>query len=219
MMWRWGGVLGVLAVFGCAHHQVHGNHGFEDAQRWAEEFEAPTRDAWQMPDQLLDALAFPASAVVADVGSATGYFPVRIASRVPEGRVWAVDVEPNMVRYLNRRARREGINNLYSVLGLPDDPMLPEAVDVVLIVNTYHHIGRRTAYLRGLRPWLNPGASVVVVDFRPGKLPIGPPDAMKLAPDVVTQEFGAAGYAQTATHSFLPYQYVLVFQMNARDDL
>ena len=107
-------------------------------------FEDPSRDTWQKPDVVIDALNLEPSSLVADIGAATGYFPVRIARRLPEGRVWGIDVEPDMVRYLNARARKEGLSHLFSVLATENDPLLPEPVDVVLVVNTYHHISERS---------------------------------------------------------------------------
>lgn len=212
------------ALLGCGHgaphpEGAHGHaghaphHGFEDAERWAERFEDPARDAWQKPAVVLEALALEPGHVVADIGSATGYFPVRIAPRVPRGRVWGVDVEPDMVRFLNERARREGHANLFGILGTPGDALLPEPVDRVLLIDTYHHVADRTAYFAGLARSLAPGARVVVVDFEKGDFPVGPPDAMKLAPERVRRELEAAGYAlETEIRDALPYQYVLVFR-------
>jgi len=219
-------ILALLALllFACGHagpHRggAHGetghdpHHGFADAERWAERFEDPARDAWQRPAVVLEALALEPDHVVADIGSATGYFPVRIAPRVPRGRVWGVDVEPAMVRHLNARARREGHGNLFSILGTPRSPLLPEPVDRVLLVDTYHHVADRTAYFADLAASLAPGARVVVVDFEKGDLPVGPPDAMKIAPERVRRELEAAGYALEETiRGALPYQYVLVFR-------
>lgn len=194
-------------------HEGHAPHRFEDAERWAARFEDASRDAWQKPGVVLDALALAPDHVVADIGSATGYFPVRIAPRVPRGRVWGVDVEPDMVRYLNARARREGHANLFSVLGRPDDALLPEPVDRVLLVDTYHHIADRTAYFAGLAAHLAPGGRLVIVDFERGDLPVGPPDAMKIPPDQVRRELEAAGWElESSLHGTLPYQYVLVFR-------
>ncbi len=117
-------------------------HRFEKAEEWAPRFEDPERDAWQKPDEVIAALALPPDAKVADLGSATGYFAVRLARAVPKGHVYGVDIEPDMARYLTERARHEGLNNLTAVVGEPADPKLPEPVDLVLVVDTYHHISR-----------------------------------------------------------------------------
>jgi cyclopropane fatty-acyl-phospholipid synthase-like methyltransferase len=186
-------------------------HRFEDAEEWAKRFEQPERDAWQKPDEVVATLALAPDAKVADIGSATGYFAVRLARAVPKGRVYGVDIEPDMTRYLGERARREGLSNLVAVLGEPADPKLPEPVDVALIVDTYHHIGERVTWLRGLGEKLNPGGRVVIIDFRK-ESPKGPPPEHKLSPEQVREELEAAGYRLAQTHDFLPDQYFLVFQ-------
>jgi SAM-dependent methyltransferase len=201
------------------HHAGHGHHGgahamphrFDDAARWAQEFESPERDAWQRPDLVVSALSLPRDARVADLGAGTGYFAVRLARAVPEGRVWGVDIEPAMVRWMLDRARRENLPNLTATLAAPDDALLPEPVDLVLVVDTYHHIDARTAYFTALRRSLRPGGRVVIVDFTL-ESPVGPPAAMRLAPAVVRQEFAAAGYAFERSVEGLTRQYMLVFR-------
>jgi cyclopropane fatty-acyl-phospholipid synthase-like methyltransferase len=185
-------------------------HSFDNADEWAQRFEDPARDAWQKPDEVLAALALAPEAKVADVGSATGYFAVRLARAVPQGHVYGVDIEPDMARYLAERARREGLSNLTPVLAAPDDARLPEPVDLVLIVNTYHHIGEREAYFRRLLGALKPRGRVAIIDFRKGQ-PMGPPEQHRLAPEHVRQEMESAGYRFVEEHGFLPNQYFLVF--------
>ncbi|WP_309891662.1 class I SAM-dependent methyltransferase [Archangium sp.] len=196
---------------GGGHHGGGMPHRFENAEEWAKRFEEPERDAWQKPDEVVAALALAPEAKVADIGSATGYFAVRLARAVPAGRVYGVDVEPDMTRYLGERAKREGLTHLEAVLGEPGDAKLPEAVDVALIVDTYHHISEREAWLRRLGEKLRPGGRVVIIDFRL-ESPKGPPARHKLSPEQVRGELEAAGYRLTRTHDFLPDQYFLEFQ-------
>jgi len=194
-------------------HHGHRHHDFSDAASWAVRFENPERDAWQKPDAVIAMLGLARDSVVADIGAATGYFPVRLARAVPEGRVWGVDIEPGMVRFLNDRARDEGLENLFSILGTPEDPLLPEPVDVVLMVDTYHHVESRSAYFASLASRLRDGARVVIVDFKMGDLPVGPPDAMKVPPETIEAEMRAAGYERVERDGeTLPYQNVFVFQ-------
>lgn len=187
------------------------HHRFDDPAQWARRFEGPERDAWQRPDLVISSLSLAPDARVADVGAGTGYFSVRLARAVPQGRVWAVDVEPTMVRWVLDRARREEIANLTAVLAAPDDALLPDAVDVALVVDTYHHIGARTAYFARLRGSLRPQGRVAIVDFRMDS-PEGPPVAMRLAPEVVRAEMEAAGYTLAGSLDTLPRQYVLIFR-------
>lgn len=192
------------------HQSDRHHHRFEDPERWARHFENPSRDEWQRPEAVLDALGLTPESRVADIGAATGYFPVRIARRVPQGRVWGIDIEPGMVRYLNERARQEGLSNLFALLGTPNDPLIPEPVDVILIVNTYHHIAERGQYFGRLRQHLRPQGRLVIVDYTMGDHPYGPPDERKIPPDQIRQELEASGYRLVQLDlETLPYQAII----------
>ncbi len=195
-------------------HEGRASHSFADAEAWAERFESPRRDAWQMPDRVVAALAVEPAATVADIGSGTGYFARRFAAAVgPAGTVYAADVEPEMAVYVRRRADEEGQRNLVPVLASYDDPRLPDgSIDLVFIANTWHHIGDRVEYARRLAGDLRAGGRVAILDFLPGELPVGPGPEHKLSAEEVTAELTAAGYRPVAAHDFLPYQYVLVFE-------
>jgi SAM-dependent methyltransferase len=185
-------------------------HSFSGAEQWAHVFDDPKRDAWQKPHEVIHALNLKPDAVIADVGSGTGYFAVRLANMVPQGRVYGVDVEPDMVKYLAERAKREKRGNLVAVVGAPDSPRLPEKADLVLLVDVYHHIDDRERYFRDLRASLKPGGRIAVIDFRMDS-PNGPPRAARIAPQRVIEELDRAGYHVANQHDFLPNQYFLVF--------
>ena len=124
----------VLHLDGHAQHGSEPMHRrFDDAERWAKVFDDPARDAWQKPDEVIRTLRLPAEASVADLGSGTGYFAVRLARALPQGRVYGADLEADMVRHLNARAAREKLANLRSHVAAADDPKLPAAVDLVLV--------------------------------------------------------------------------------------
>jgi len=202
-----------LAAGGAGAQTPHTHrHDFSGAEQWSKYFDDPERDRWQKPHEVIRALALPPDAVVADVGAGTGYFAVRLAHMTPKGRVFAVDIEPDMVKYLAERARRENLRNLEAVLGRPDDPRLPAKVDRVLVVDTYHHIDARSAYFGRLRGDLKPGGEVAIIDFTP-ESPLGPPPASRVPRQQVVFEMQRAGYALTAEHTFLPNQYFLVFRV------
>jgi len=200
----------LLAAAACAQSPADHHHSFGDAQKWAQEFDDPSRDAWQKPHEVIQALKLKPDDAVADIGSGTGYFAVRLAHNVPQGHVYGVDIEPEMVKYLAERAQKQGLANLTSVAGAPDDAHLPAKVDVVLMVDVYHHIDNREAYFRKLRDSLKPGARVAIIDFRMNS-PSGPPKSARIAPDRVKAELKKAGYALAAQHGFLPNQYFLIF--------
>ncbi len=191
------------------HDDATATHRFENPEAWANRFEDPERDAWQQPDRVVEALVTRDDVVIVDIGSATGYFPVRFARAAKDGQVYGADVEPGMVHYLNDRARRERIHNLVSILAAADDPHVPQPVDIVFLCNTYHHINDRVDYFTRLADQLRPGGRVAVVDYRL-ESERGPNH--KLAPEKVEAEMVAAGYVVAARHDFLPDQYFLVFE-------
>lgn len=208
--------LALVASTGCPKRtadqiqEAHSHHRFEKAEEWAARFEDPTRDAWQKPAEVIAALGLPPTASLADLGSATGYFSVRFARALPQGTVFGVDVESSMVDYLKRRAEDEKLKNLVTVLAAYDDAKLPQPVDCILIVNTYHHIEERPAYFTKLAASLKPGGRLAIIDFKKGTKR-GPPDSEKLTPEQVTAELAEAGFAPASSWAFLPDQYFLAF--------
>lgn len=215
-------IILVLLMFSCNNHKHgsshkggsghHHKHDFSDAEKWSKIFEDKKRDEWQKPNDVLEFAKIGTKSVIVDIGSATGYFPVRIAEIAREGRVWGVDVEPSLVNFLNERARKEKLNNLFSILGTYRDPLIPEPASHIFIVDTYHHISERLTYFKKLKSKLLTGGSLIVVDFKKGKLPFGPKDEMKLSAQTVIQELTQAGYKLDRRLDSLPYQYVLLFK-------
>ncbi len=201
----------LLTLCACATTQPSGHHhAFDDANAWAASFDDPARDAWQKPDDVIAALALSKDARVADIGSATGYFSVRLARAVPDGKVYGLDVESSMVEYLNARAEKEELTNLTSQLATFDNPKIPEPVDLIIVVNTYHHLDARKAYFARLVDDLKPGGRIAIIDFtRTSKM--GPPADMKVPREGVVAEVTAAGFKLVAQHDFLPEQFFLVF--------
>jgi len=192
------------------HGEQRMHHQFGGAEQWSRVFDDPARDAWQKPDEVVRTLELAPGATVADIGSGTGYFAVRLARAVPRGRVYAADIEPDMVRFLNERAAKEGLANLQSVRAAEDGPNLPAPVDLALLVDTYHHIGRRNEYFTGLKKMLASGGRVAIIDFTLDA-PTGPPKRHRIAAAVVKAEMQRAGYQLVGEHGFLPNQYFLIF--------
>jgi ubiquinone/menaquinone biosynthesis C-methylase UbiE len=195
-------------------HGMDVHHSFGNAERWAKEFDDPSRDTWQKPEEVLDALHLQSTDKVADIGAGTGYFSVRIAKRVPDGKVLAVDIEPDMVRYVGERAKREHLNVVAPVEASADSPNLPEPVDLALIVDTYHHMQNRVAYFGKLKQLLRPNGRVAIIDFKVDA-PEGPAPQFRNPPEKVIGELEQAGYTLVANQSFLPMQYFLIFERKA----
>ena len=205
------------------HHHGHHTDGssdgafhrrFDDPEKWAKEFDKPERDAWQKPEEVVEALRLDRAASVADVGAGTGYFSVKIAKRIPEGKVFAADVEPDMVRYLGERAGREHVSNLVPVQARgrcrePSRARRPRS-----------RRGHLSSHRAQDRVFLE--AEIVAASGRPagdhrlqGRFPAGPPVEHRIPPEKVTEELTAAGYTFAESHDFLPRQYFLVFKAGA----
>jgi ubiquinone/menaquinone biosynthesis C-methylase UbiE len=190
----------------------HMERRFENPEQAAKSFDDPARDAWQMPDRVIQSLGLQGGQVVADIGAGTGYFTMRLAKSAEAPRVYALDIEPSMVDYVARRAAEDGMKNVRAVLTPPDRANLPEPVDLVLIVNTYHHIPGRVTYFRELRKSLKGLARVAVIDYRPGAAGNIPAEFL-LTPDQISSELGQAGFRLVARYDFLPRQQFLIFQI------
>ena len=141
-------IAGLLSGPAAAQTPQTHQHSFGDAEQWAKVFDDPERDAWQKPHDVIQALALKPDAIVADIGAGTGYFSVRFAHMLQQGRVYGVDTESDMVKYLADRAKREGLKNVTAVAGAPDDPRLPEKADLIILVDVYHHVEDRERYFR-----------------------------------------------------------------------
>ena len=175
--------------------------------------EGPDRDAWQQPDQIMDFLEIAEGSVVADLGAGGGWFTIRLARRVqPNGRVYAEDIQPEMIGAIKRRVEREGLQKVVEpVLGSALDPQLPAPVDVVLIVETYYEMDDPRALLRNVRRSLKPGGRVGIVNFTKSGYGPGPPMEQRVDPETVIRDAEAAGLRLAARGNFLRYQYLLKF--------
>ena len=204
-------LLSLVAALAWAQAVHDHQHRFGDAEKWAHVFDDPKRDDWQKPHEVIRALALPEGAVVADVGAGTGYFAARLAHMLPKGKVYAADVEPDMVRHLAARAKKEKLANLAAVQSTPEDAQLPEKVDLALFVDVYHHVDDRARYFARLKDSLKAGGRVAIVDFTLDSS-FGPPPRARIHPDRVKAELSAAGYTLVESHDFLPEQYFLIFK-------
>lgn len=175
--------------------------------------EAPDRDIWQQPDQIMDQLGIAEASVVADVGAGSGWFTVRLARRVgPNGIVYAQDVQQEMLNAIHRRVQREGLANVQTVLGEGSDPRLPRGtLDAILIVGVYHEIEDRVTMLKNLAAALKPQGRIGVIDFKRNGGGPGPPAEERVDPQIVINDAGHAGLRLLSHETSLPYQYFLIF--------
>lgn len=195
-----------------SHRGRHGNPA--NLEAYVARMEAKERDAWQKPDEVVQALALRPGDVVCDIGAGPGYFTLRVARAVgPTGWVHAVDVEPRMLAVLRERLEKARVGNVTPVLSAPEVPSLPPGTcDVVLVVDTYHHFPDGKAYLRSVVPRLKAGGRIVNIDFHARELPVGPPVGHKVSREDFLAAAAAAGLVLAEEKTFLPYQYFLVLR-------
>jgi SAM-dependent methyltransferase len=196
-------------------HDATARGSFKRVDTWIAVFDDPERDAWQKPAEVVAALDLRPGMIVADLGAGTVYFMRHLSRAVASGGIiLAIDSEEEMVAHMRARARKDGLTNVIPVVADADNPFLPAArVDRVLIVDTYHHIDDRPGYFEQVRRALAPRGRVAIIDFHTRPLPVGPKALEhKLAREFVLGEMTDAGWSLAAEHTFLPYQYFLVFE-------
>jgi ubiquinone/menaquinone biosynthesis C-methylase UbiE len=194
-------LVALLATLGCGSFK-----------RWS--YDGFGRDAWQKPDEVIALLAIAPGAQVADIGAGGGYFSFRLADAVgPEGRVYAVDVDEDMLSYLEERVREEARGNVEVVRAAFDDPRLPDGrIDLVFSCNTYHHLSDRTAYFARLRSDLAPGARVAILELNGNSWFARTFGHMTPKQEIVS-EVEAAGYRLVGDHDLVEQQHFLVFEV------
>lgn len=199
----------VLAVAGLAAAPQHGRL-FPPEHLGL--LEGPDRDAWQQPDKIMDALGIADGSVVADLGAGGGWFTIRLARRVgPNGRVYAEDVQRQMIESIERRVNRENLRNITTILGTSRDPRLPARVDAVLIVDAYPEMKEPVVLLRNVAAALKPNGRIGIVDFKKDGFGPGPALEERVDPERVIRDAEAAGLRLIKRETFLRYQYMLVF--------
>lgn len=179
-------------------------------------FEDPERAQKLQVERVMDLLGIKRGSHVADIGAGSGWFTVRSARRVgKEGVVYAVEINPKYVRHIKRRAKREKLANIRTVLGKPNDPLLPRNdIEAALLLKTYHEIAQPIAFLRQLRPALRPGARLGIID-RSGK-----GDDHGVNADVVIKEAAQAGFVLAEQHDFVKndsVDYFLIFKLRGAE--
>jgi predicted methyltransferase len=179
--------------------------------------EAPDREQWQKPDQIMDALLIAEGSVVADLGAGGGWFTARLSARVgPNGLVYAEDIQPAMIDIIERRKVRENLRNVRPVLGTATDPRLPAGINAALIVDTYREMEIPPAdpvmLLRHVAASLRPDGRIGVVDFTAGDGGPGPEREQRLDPEKVIRAAAAAGLTLIAREPQINlFQFLLVF--------
>ena len=177
---------------------------------WLERTE---RERQERTDLLIAGLRLSEDFVVADIGAGTGYFTFPVAQRVPRGKVFAVDIQPEMLARLARRKALENVANVETVLGEEDDPKLPDnEIDLAFIVDAYHEFSFPREMGERLKESLKSGGQLVLVEYRAEDPRVPIKRLQKMSVVQVKQEMAAIGIDWVRTESYLPQQHVLIFQ-------
>lgn len=174
--------------------------------------ERPSREKEEQPQLLVDALGLQPQDIVADIGAGTGYMSFRMANLVPEGKVFAVDIQPEMLDALNFLKKENNVTNVESVLGTEKNPQLPaDSIDLALMVDAYHEFEYPREMMEGIVRSLKSGGKAVLVEYRQENplIPIKP--LHKMSQKQVKKEMKAVGLTWQETKDILPQQHIAIF--------
>lgn len=166
----------------------------------------------EMPDDVVANMGLEPDDVVADVGAGTGYFSFRIAEKVPQGKVLATDIQPEMLAIIEQRKQENGVTNVETILGGTENPnLLPGSVDKVLIVDVYHELSHPFEMMQGIYDALKPGGKLFLIEYRAedDTVPIRP--LHKMSEEQVVREMSVFGLNWDDTLDFLPWQHMFIF--------
>jgi predicted methyltransferase len=207
-------VLAVATAQQAGVHPITGRRfagvmGYQGAD-WLDREE---RDIEEAPDRAIDALDIRPGMAVADIGAGSGYMTVRLARRVgPAGKVYAEDIQQQMIELLNGRLQREKTTNVVTVLGTLDDPKLPaDTIDLMLLVDVYHEFSEPVRMLAGMRAALKSGGRLVLLEYRKEDPTIPIRFEHKMTVTEAKAEVEAAGFTLTKVDERLPRQHILIF--------
>ncbi len=178
--------------------------------------ERPEREIEEAPEKALDAIGIGPGMIIADVGAGTGYFARRMAVRTgPKGKVYAVDIQPQMLELLKKYAARQGLTNLETIAGKEDDPLLPEGkIDLILMVDVYHEFANPQVMLRKMRAALGPQGRMVLLEYRKEDPEVPIRLVHKMSVDEVKTEIEAEGFRLDKVIATLPRQHILIFTVS-----
>lgn len=186
---------------------------FKDVEKYIAFLERPDRAKWQKPDAVVAAMKLGGDETVVDVGAGSGYFSFRFARALPRGKVIAIDIAPEMVRHVHHKAMTEKLTNVQAVVGKTDDPSVPAGADVVFVCDVLHHVPGQAAWLGKLAGQMKSGARLVLIEFKQGRLPQGPPEKLKLSrAKQLALATGAGLVLDEEKPKLLPYQTYMVFR-------
>ncbi|MDX2034312.1 MAG: class I SAM-dependent methyltransferase [Blastocatellia bacterium] len=202
--------LVLLALFALFNVAVAQDHHPRDPQAYIKRLDSEERAKQLQVPKVIETLKLTAGQRVADIGAGSGLFSRPLAEAVGrEGVVYAVDIEPAMLKYIDKTAQERKLANLRTVLAAEDDPKLPEPVDLIVIINTLHHIAHQDVYLKKLRGHLRPGGRIAVIDFT-DRWPTGALN-MKYTQEELAAWMKGAEFTLREKHDFLNNNFFVIY--------
>lgn len=191
----------------------HSHKAFDNPEMFVKKFDGAERDEWQKPNEVIKALNLSSNSVVIEIGAGTGYFTVRLAEHLKDGKVLAIDEAPKMVAYLKKRIDTLKLTNVEVRLSEKVNNIhLQEKADIIMCVDSYHHIPERTSYFSHLIPSINHDGKIIIID-RAASAPVAPPPKHRTPPELVKKEMEQAGFELAEELDFLlPHQFYLAFK-------
>ena len=185
---------------------------FEDTEKYIAFLERKDRLSWQRPEAVIEKINLRGDERIADVGAGSGYFTFRFASKVPRGKVYAIDVKPEMLRHIHHKSLSKKITNIEIMLAAYNDPNVPLDSDVVFICDVLHHVEERPTWVKKLYSEMKAEAVLVLIEFKEGPLPEGPPEQIKISREDIVSVFVKAGFTKMSEDiHLLPYQNIYLF--------
>jgi ubiquinone/menaquinone biosynthesis C-methylase UbiE len=182
-----------------------------DPEEYIKLLESERRVADLQIERVVDTLAIKPGEKIGDLGAGSGLFTRPLARKTGErGLVYAIDIDQALLAHVEKSAKQTGIKNIRTVLAAVDDPKIPEPVDLIVIIDTLHHIQNQAAYLKNLKRYLKPEGRVAVIDFS-NNWPPGH-EQMKYTPDDLEGWMKSAGFKRIEKHDFLSNNFFLVYQ-------
>ncbi len=182
-----------------------------DAQSYIKQLEAEERVKGLQVDKVVETLKISLGQKVADLGAGSGLFARPISTKVGEkGVVFAVDLDSELLKHIEKTSREQNLSNVRTVIASNNDPMIPEPVDLIVLIDTLHHIQNRDVYLKNLRKYLRPAGRIAIIDFSK-RWPQGH-EEMKYSLEEVEGWMKAAGYTRVEKHDFLENNFFVIYQ-------
>lgn len=186
---------------------------FEQIEAYIAFLERPDRVIWQKPKEVVDSLELKGNERILDLGAGSGYFSFPFSEKVPQGRVFAADVEPEMIRHIHHNAMLKGIQNIEIRHIDAVKPEVPENIDLVFMCDVLHHIANPIEWMKGVVSQLPTGTRMAIIEFHEGDIPEGPPASVKISKAKIMEIATSAGLTLHQENAeLLPYQSIYIFK-------